>query len=84
MTGIYWSEGETNIKKYGATTSGSKTVIRVEIETSDHFAAGSILSSIERAHAAQTPPTRPPVRPTKRTKLAAPLLQLTHRSGEED
>lgn len=84
MTGIYWSEGEARIKKYGATTSGTKTVIRVEIETTDHFAAGSILSSIGRAHAEQTAPTKPVRRSTKRTSIAAPLLQLTHRSGEED
>lgn len=84
MTGIYWSEGEAIIKKYGATTSGSKTVIRVEIETSDHFSAGSILDSIKRAHAEQASPERASARRTTRTKIAAPLLQVTHRPGEED
>lgn len=80
MSGIYWERGEARIKKYGAVTTGKKTVVKVEIEVSDHHSLGYLLGSIEREEAAQSasPTATKPKTKAERIAQQQGLLMLPH------
>lgn len=86
MSGIWWERGEARIKKYSAVTTGKKTVVKVEIEVSNHHALGYLLGSIEREEADQGPAS--PARPARKSRVEriandADLLMIPHFKGGE-
>ena len=85
MSGIYWSEGCARVKDYSALTRNGKTVVTIKIEVADTYELSHILRNLDEAQREAAPP--PPAK--SRTKkpnlrLAAPLLQLTHRRGDSE
>jgi hypothetical protein len=85
MTSIFFSE-PCRLKSYSATTKTGKTVIRIEIESTDHSEAGYLLNDLERTLKQQREAARPKKEPKATTKplaLPAPPLQLTYRGDGE-
>lgn len=84
MSFIHWDPECTLLKKYSAsTTSGprGKTVIRIEIETSDSYALASLLESLaeieKEQHRAKAKARTPSKKGKAMLALPAPQLQLT-------
>jgi hypothetical protein len=84
MSFIHWGPEDTVLKKYSAsTTSGprGKTVIRIELETSDSYALASLLQSLAEIESEQHRAKERAKAPSKKAKamlaLPAPQLQLT-------
>ncbi|WP_160009824.1 hypothetical protein [Rhizobium sp. 18055] len=85
MTSIFFSE-PCRLKSYSATTKAGKTVIRIEIESTDHSEAGYLLNDLERTLRQQKEADRPKKAskaPAKPLALPAPALQLTYRGDSE-
>jgi hypothetical protein len=85
VTSIFFDE-PCRLKTYSAATKAGKTVIRIEIETTDHSEAGYLLNDLERIIKKQKEADRPekePKTPTKQLTLPAPPLQLTYQGGGE-
>lgn len=76
MSGIYWDPGEARVKKYGATSTGAKTTIRLELEVSDHYAVASIMRAIEQAKTEEAPS---PYRPRRKSRAEREARQIEHR-----
>ena len=84
MSFLHWDEETTQLKKYSAsTTSGprGRTVIRIEIETSDSYDLAQLLNTLSEIDQKQRQPKqRPAAAYRKRDKLLAlpaPQLKLT-------
>jgi len=84
VSGIWWERGEARVRKYSAATTGTRTVVRVEIEVTDHHALGYLLASIQREVAEQEPaPEKPPARQAQAKRIAqqSGVLMLPHFKG---
>ncbi|MBB3963512.1 hypothetical protein [Rhizobium metallidurans] len=85
MTGIYF-QAPCRLKSYSATTKSGKTVVRIEIESTDHREAGYLLNDLEKILKQQKEAARPRKEPKVAPKplaLPAPALQLTYRGDAE-
>lgn len=75
------------LKTYSATTKGSKSVVRIEVEVADHSDLGFLLrelDDIDREQSARKKRGDPPkAKAAKPLVLPAPLLQLTHQGGDD-
>lgn len=85
MSSIYWNPDTTRLKKYSSsTTSGprGKTVIRIEIETSDAYDLAHLLQRLAEIEQDQRKKREKPKAPAKKGNdllaLPAPQLKLTH------
>lgn len=81
MSSIYWSPDTTQLKKYSSsTTSGprGKTVIRIEIETSDSYDLAHLLQRLAEIELDQRQKREKPKAPAKKVNklLALPAPQL--------
>lgn len=86
MKGI-WIPESGLLKSYSAATKGAKSVVKIEIETSDHYDLGCLLrelAAIETAQKASKAPQRKPAAPKAARPLAlpSPLLQLPYYDEE--
>lgn len=84
MSFLHWDEETTRLKKYSAsTTSGprGRTVIRIEIETSDSYDLAQLLNTLSEIDQKQRQPKPRPAAAAKKRDdllaLPAPQLQLT-------
>ncbi|MEH3092002.1 MAG: hypothetical protein PGN20_15450 [Agrobacterium cavarae] len=79
MTSIYF--GSARVKAYSATTKSGKSVIRVELETSDHYELASLLRQLDEIDAEQKAAKKKKPEPAKKTEplaLPAPPLALPY------
>ncbi|MBB4122942.1 hypothetical protein [Martelella radicis] len=84
MAMIYLGE-HARLKKYGATTTGRKSVVRIEVEVGEPGALGFMLDELGRIEADQKhPPKRKPSRDEAEPPLALspPLKQIPHFPGD--
>jgi len=84
MAMIYIGE-YARLKKYGATTTGRKSVVRIEVEVSEPGALGFMLDELGRVEADQKRETRrkPKTDADPVLALSPPPKQLTYYSGED-
>ena len=81
MSGVYFGES-VRLKSYSAVSKGGKSIIKIEVETGDHFDLATILRQLDENVRAQ----REAAKPAKKTaqargrkeqlQIAGPLLQL--------
>lgn len=81
MSGIYFDGERAALRSFSSASKGTRSVIRIEIETSDPHELGSILQQCASAQAAARP-TPPAPRPTAKKKLAAPPLLIGYREDD--
>lgn len=88
MTGLFWGE-KTRLKTYSAVTKSGKSVVKLEIETTDPYELAHLirnLDEIEVEQLAAAKAAKPQVAKSKKAHLAlpAPMLQIPHFRGEDD
>jgi len=79
MTSIYF--GGARVKAYSATTKAGKSLIRVELETSDHYELASLLRQLDEIDAEQKAAKKKKPEPASKPKplaLPAPLLAIPY------
>ena len=84
MAGIYFDDAK--LKTYSAALSkGGKSIIKIEIETTDRFELAYILRQCDQIDAEQKAPKKPEPATRKATMLAlpAPALALTYSPEEK-
>lgn len=82
MTYLYLND-HMRLKSYSASTKGSKSLVRIDIEVNDPGRLGFLLEdlgNIEREQAAKAKAEKEAARkpPKKQLALPAPLLQIPH------
>lgn len=85
MTSIYF--GGARVKSSSATTKGGKSVIKIELETADHYELASLLRQLDEIDAEQKVAANPKPKSKKAAPLLAlpaPLKQLTFRDGADE
>lgn len=58
MTSIYFS-GSVRLKTSSSSSRGGKTTIKIELETTDHYDAASVLQQLDEIDQAQRTKDRP-------------------------
>ena len=86
---IYWDHREARLKSFTSSSkSGSRSIVKIEIEVSDPFRLGALLQDLEqilREQAADDKTSAPaPKRasPRRRAIASQPPLMLTYREGD--
>jgi len=78
VSGIYFDSELSSLKSFSAASKGTRSVVRIEIETSDPHELGYILHQCASAQATARP--KPPApRAAAKKKLAAPPLLIGYR-----
>lgn len=87
MSGIYFGE-DVRLKTYSALSKAGKSVIRFELETSDHFDLAHILRQLAEIDQAQRESLKPAKKAAAGQKkktlgLPTPLLQIEDHREEK-
>lgn len=80
---MIWLPENGSLKSYSATTKGAKSIVKIEIETSDHYDLGCLLRELAEIETAQKASKSPPRKPAAgkappQLALPSPLLQLPY------
>ncbi len=67
MTSLYFGQ-HARLKSYGATTKGEKTIVKIEVESSDNYEVAGLLNDLRAMQAVQKPAA-------KAKRLAIPDLR---------
>lgn len=87
MTGIFFDEGAA-LKTYSALTKAGKSVIKIEIEVTDHFELGHILRQLDAIEKNQKDTRKAQTAKSRKAAkaplaLPAPLLGLPYYGESE-
>ena len=80
----------TRVKTYSASTKGGKSVVKIELETSDHYELADILRQLDAIDAEQKEARKPRKSPvaaknaSPQLALPAPLKQIEFHGGDHE
>ncbi|WPJ67992.1 hypothetical protein STOPSMEL_16 [Sinorhizobium phage StopSmel] len=86
MSAIFLTD-KCHLKSYSAATKGAKSIVKIEIETSDHYDLGYLLRELAEIDAEQKAKEKAQRKPTARKAarplaLPSPLLRLPYYDEE--
>ena len=88
MNGVYFGES-VRLKSYSAVSKGGKSIIKIELETGDHFDLASILRQLDEGDREQREAAKPAEKTAQarsrkeQLQIAGPLLQLEDQRERE-